>query len=231
MDTEAIAADVRRSAEVVSAIVFDRSAGRYLLAEQPDRHYQSASLVKLLIALDVLAGPPVDEPTRARIGSMLSASDDAEASAFWVAGGRGEVVRRMAAALGLSAAPPVMEGDWGYTMISAQDVLVVYRHIADRLAAEDRELILSALRGTPRMAADGFDQYFGIPDGAPGRPWAIKQGWSSGHGVVSAHSTGLVGTSDRYIVVLMTEHRAAVGFAAAMRAATEATRMLAPLLT
>jgi len=230
VDAAAIAAGVRRSAEVVSAIVFDRSAERYLLAEQPDRHYQSASLVKLLIALDVLARPPVDEPTRARIGSMLAASDDAEASAFWAAGGGGSIVRRMAAELGLSATPPAVDGDWGYTMISAQDVLVVYRHIAVRLAVADRELILSALRGTPRTAADGVDQHFGIPDGLPGRPWAIKQGWSSGHGVVSAHSTGLVGTSDRYVVVLMTEHRAAVGFAAAMRAATDATGMLAPLL-
>jgi len=229
-DPEAVAEQVRRAAGEVAAIVFDRAEGRYLLAEQPDRQFQAASLVKLLIALDRLASGQVDDLVAARLRVMLSASDDAQANGLWVAGGGGAIVRRMAASLGLSATAPEADNLWGYSRISAQDVLTVYRHILERLPEADRDLILSSLRAAPRIAADGFDQYFGIPDGLPGHPLAIKQGWSSGQGVLAVHSTGLVGAGDRYIVVLMTEHRATVGWPAAMALATEAARTLAPLL-
>ena len=230
VDPAPVVAGVRRSPGVVSAIVFDRAAGRYLLAENPDRPFQSASLVKLLIALDVLTSRPADERARARLKLMLSTSDDAVASQFWAAGGGGSIVRRMVAALQLSAAPPEPDRFWGYTSITAQDMVTIYRHIMDGLAPADRELILSSLRAAPRFAADGYDQYFGVPDGLPGLPWAIKQGWSSGRGVVAVHSTGLVGAEDRYIVVLMTEQPAAVGWRTAMRLTTENVRLLAPLL-
>jgi len=224
-------AGLRGAPGEVAAIVYDRAAGRLLLAEQPDRRFQSASLVKLLIALDVLAAGPVDEPTAGRLRSMLSASDDAVASDLWVAGGRGEIVRRMAAALQLSAVPPPSESVWGHAGISAGDVLAIYRHILEQLGPADRELILSALRAAPRIAADGYDQYFGLPDGLPGLPSAVKQGWSSGQGVVAVHSTGLVGAGDRFVVVLMTEHPSRVGWRTAMQLATETARLLAPLLT
>jgi hypothetical protein len=231
VDPAPVVAGVRRSPGVVSAIVFDRAAGRYLLVEKPDRPFQSASLVKLLIALDALSSPPPDERTRARLRAMLSTSDDAVASQFWSAGGGGAIVRRMVAALQLSAAPPQPDRYWGYTSVTAQDMVTIYRHIMDDLAPADRELILSSLRAAPRIAADGYDQYFGVPYGLPGLPWAIKQGWSSGRGVVDVHSTGLVGAEDRYIVVLMTEQPAAVGWRTAMRLTTENVRLLAPLLT
>jgi hypothetical protein len=229
IDTAAVVAAVRQAPGVVAAIVFDRSAGRYLIAEEPDRPFQSASLVKLLIAVDRLSRQPVDERTRSRLSSMLATSNDAVASQFWAAGGGNSIIRRLDTALHLSAVPPRPESLWGWTQVSAQDILTVYQYILDGLAPADRELILSALRSAPRIATDGYDQHFGIPDGLPGMPWAIKQGWSEGQGVVAVHSTGLVGAGDRYIVVLMTEHPARVGWRAAMRQATATMRLLAPL--
>lgn len=231
VDVHAVGAAVRQVAGDAAAVVFDRATGELVLAEEPDRPFQSASVVKLLIALDVLAAAPPDESTAARLRSMLSTSSDAQASAFWVAGGGGAIVRREVAALGLAATvAPRTDRLWGYTTITARDVLAVYRHIMDRLPMPDRELILSALRAAPRVAADGVDQYFGIPDGLSGLPWAVKQGWSSGQGVVAIHSTGLVGAGDRFIVVLLTEQHAGVGWSNAMRLATDAARVLNPLL-
>ena len=87
-----------------------------------------------------------------------------------------------------------------------------------------------ACRAAPRIAADGYDQFFGLPDGLPGLTLAVKQGWSSGHGVVAVHSTGLVGPDGRFVVVLMTEHPARVGWRTAMRLATGTAGLLAPLL-
>lgn len=67
----------------------------------------------------------------------------------------------------------------------------------------DRDLVLGALGDAPRTAADGFDQYFGIPDGMPNTGWAIKQGWGTSGSDALMSSTGLVGTDLRYVVVVL----------------------------
>jgi hypothetical protein len=85
-----------------------------------------------------------------------------------------------------------------------------------------RALIMGHLHQAKRCAADGRDQYFGIPQVVPG-PWAVKQGWS-GFGRQPAdtdcrhpgpdtpaagpytlmHTSGTICADDRKIMVVLT---------------------------
>ena len=85
------------------------------------------------------------------------------------------IVTRWAAKLNLTGTrPPADPGKWGDTRITAKDVVRIYQYVL----AKAPGAILTALRGATERGSDGFRQYFGIPDAAGGRPWAVKQGWS-----------------------------------------------------
>ena len=64
--------------------------------------------------------------------------------------------------------------------------------------------ILGALSDAPKIAADGSDQYFGIPDGMPNTTWAIKQGWGTSDSQAVMNNTRLIGIDSRYIVMILT---------------------------
>ncbi|MFI9380597.1 hypothetical protein [Kutzneria sp. NPDC052558] len=161
--------------------------------------FRSASLVKLLIALDVLDRRPVTPALREALRLMLSASDDDVANELWEADGGPEIVERTARRLALPAArPPEIAGRWGDTMLGIGDVVATYEHI---LGSQWRDLIVGALAAAPRHGSDGFDQHFGIPR-LP-RPWAVKQGWSASPADVVLHSSGLVGAGWRFVVVVL----------------------------
>ncbi|MEV7283453.1 hypothetical protein AB0O01_02590 [Streptomyces sp. NPDC093252] len=182
--------------------VFDRRTGTFTEQLNPGGRFRSASVVKLLIALDLLWGRSPDTlpaADRARMDSMLRGSDDSAASTFWAANGGGAIVDRMVARLGLTdtARPPATHpGYWGYTALSARDTVTVYRYILDTAPAAVRDHLMTALRGSTRCATDGYDQHFGIP-GSFERPWAVKQGWSgfsSGGCTTTANATARTGT-------------------------------------
>lgn len=163
--------------------VFDRRAGRVTVQHDARRPFRSASVVKILIALDYLerrggrAIPPAD---LALLRPMLRSSDDGAASALWARGGRKAIIERMVPRLGLAqTAPPPPERPtaWGFTAISATDIVRTYRYLLDRAAPGHRAFILGELRRATRCGRDLFDQSFGIPRALP-RPWAVKQGWS-----------------------------------------------------
>ncbi|MGV9253087.1 SH3 domain-containing protein [Streptomyces sp. NPDC003697] len=177
--------------------VFDRSTGRFTELLDEDRQFRSASVVKLLLALDVLwdLGPGYQVPAedRARLEAMLRSSDDGEASHYWSQRGGSRIVERMAARLGLTgtAPPPASHpGFWGYTAVTASDTVRIYRYVLDRAPAPVRDLVMGALHRSTRCANDGYDQYFGIPSAFTG-PWAVKQGWS---GFTSGGCTADAGT-------------------------------------
>ncbi|MEV3930473.1 hypothetical protein [Streptomyces sp. NPDC049944] len=177
------AADI--PADVTAGVaVFDRVTGRLTESLQADRAFRSASVVKLLLALDFLwdRGPDHDLPQadRERIGVMLSSSDDAAANHYWSTGGGSAVVSRMVPRLGLTGtAPPPSgyPGYWGYTATTAADTVRVYRYLLDEAPAPVRDLVMGALHRSTRCATDGFDQGFGLPSAFDG-PGAVKQGWS-----------------------------------------------------
>ncbi|WP_454321119.1 hypothetical protein [Streptomyces phaeoluteigriseus] len=181
--------------------VFDRQTGTFSEQHNPRMRFRSASVVKLLIALDHLwnRGPdyilPPDD--RARLDTMLRASDDASASYYWSRNGGGPIVDRMVARLGLAdtAGPPAgYPAVWGYTALSAADTVRIYRYLLDSAPEPVRTLVMGNLRQSTRCGTDGFDQRFGIPASFE-RPWAVKQGWSGfGDSGGCSNTTAVAGT-------------------------------------
>src|SRR5688572_18558907 len=74
-------------------VVFDRQAGRFVAVRNAHRKYRSASVVKILIAIDYLerrkAVPAADAKL---LKVMLRASDDDAATAFWNRQGKGQII-------------------------------------------------------------------------------------------------------------------------------------------
>ncbi|MEV6872543.1 hypothetical protein [Amycolatopsis sp. NPDC051128] len=203
----------------VSAVVFDRQRGAATVSAHADRGYTSASLVKLLIALSVLDG---GGPTT-QVQRMLSRSDDDLASQFWTTYGGPSIVTRWAKKMGLTGTrPPADAGRWGDTRITAKDVVRIYQYVLGHAPGA----ILAALRGATERGSDGFRQYFGIPDAAGGRPWAVKQGWSCCMPTRMLHTSGVVGEDDRYIVVVLSEHPSSVDYATGSRRVTAVVKAL-----
>lgn len=162
-------------------VLFDRQTGKIVAHRYAHRQFRSASVVKILIALDYLErrkSVPAADAKLLKI--MLRSSDDDAASAFWDRGGKGRIVQRMAAKLHLTdTAPPPSNkpGFWGYTSLSAYDIVTTYRYLLDRADPKVSLLIIGHLRRSTPCGTDGFDQTFGIPS-AVAKPWAVKQGWS-----------------------------------------------------
>lgn len=210
---------------IVGAVVVDRVANSVPLAVNIERQFRSASLVKLLIVIDALERG-ADATDRRRLATMLRLSDDDLASAYWVSGGYSDIVLRTSVAIELQGTqPPEQPGKWGEVRLTPADVARIYDYIL-RMPAADRDLIVRALAKAPRVAADGFDQHFGIPAGLRS-PWAIKQGWGNNSQAMVLHSTGLAGPDWRYIVVLLTEHPLGSGWstsAESVSAVAEALR-------
>ena len=213
----------------LAAVVFDRVSGAPLLSVDGDRQFRSASLVKLMIAIDALdRGASAQD--RAALSTMLMVSDDDIASSFWVKAGP-DLIPRVVALIGLQGTePPELAGRWGEVKVTANDMVRVYRYVLGRMPAEDRALIVDALAQAPQYAADDFDQYFGIPDGLDAQ-WAIKQGWGNNDHAMVLHSTGLVGRKWRYVVVLLTEHPLGSGWRTSANSVTAAAAVLNGMLS
>jgi hypothetical protein len=242
--------------------VFDRKTGTFLSQVHPTTQFRSASLVKLFIALDYLwnRGPTYAVPAadRPRLEVMLRSSDDNAATSFWKADGSEQIVTRMISRLHLqnTAPPPAERRGWGFTAVTAGDLVRVYRYLLDEAPAPVREFVMSNLHASTKCGTDAFDQSFGIPTAFQGRPWAAKQGWSgfgdtpatpckprpsavaastterftavpaSIMGGVVLHTTGTVGAGDRFIVAVLTHTPSGASFARATSTLTQLVRSL-----
>lgn len=185
-----------------ATVVLDRESGDKVVRTRGDEQFRMASVVKLLIALDAVVTKGTKSEV-AKLDRMLSASDDGIASALWSRNGGTDIVTRAVALIGLRhTTPPADRGRWGDTLSTADDIAAVYAYIL-KLPKAKREQLLGPLRHSAKTAADGFDQRFGIPAAFGDRPVAVKQGWAAGRGAVDAHTTGLVGEDDRYVVVIL----------------------------
>lgn len=105
----------------------------------------------------------------------------------------------------------------------------VYRYLMDNASDGIRSVVLTTLRKATKAGADGFNQYFGIPNGID-KPWAVKQGWSCCDPTRNLHTTGLVGEDDRYIVVILTSRPGSVSWATESRQVTAAAHTVESLL-
>lgn len=227
--------------------VFDREAGEFVHQQDADRQFRSASVVKLLIALDFFwdRGPEYDVPPadRERLDVMLRSSDDDAASYYWEQLGGAAIVDRMVKRLGLThtAGPPATHpGFWGYVALTAADTVRIYRYLLEDAPSPVREYVMGQLHQATRHGTDGFDQYFGIASVFE-TGYSIKQGWSGFHGssgyrsdkakpqsVVdlvndALHTTGTVGADDRSIVAVFTLHPSGTPYEQAYAAVTQLT--------
>jgi hypothetical protein len=203
--------------------VYDRTADKALLTSGADRPFAAESVVKLLIAVDALKR---HTGSAAKVTQMLARSDDSIANTLWAAGGGTKIVTSLAAQLHLQhTTPPQDPARWGDTQISADDVVKIYQY----LESADQQTVIKALYHAPAIAADGFDQSFGIPSLGLGE-WWVKQGWGCCRPDRVLHTTGLVGSGQRYVVVILSSAPSSTNAADETRAITAATQALAPLL-
>jgi hypothetical protein len=240
-DLSSVAADVATAVTTASRgtsvgfVLYDRESGKELASLDADRPFYTASTVKLLIAIDEVhddatgAWALPDAGAVEDLTDMLAGSNDAIASAFWERNGGTSIVTRTAALIGLKhTAAPSDPTQWGMAKTSAADVLATYEFLEDVIPDEVASPLLAALGNARNPADDGWDQYFGIPDGLPGRSWQIKQGWMILRNALVLNTTGIVG--GRYVVVLMTQ-QPLISSAKGRAAVTAGIKTLAPLLT
>ncbi|OKI31481.1 hypothetical protein A6A25_27185 [Saccharothrix sp. CB00851] len=202
-------------------VVHDLRSDRDLFAERPDQPFPTASVVKLLIALDALdrGAASAHDITR-----MLAASSDTVANRLW----RTAIPRRWAIEIGLPGLrPPADPNQWGDTRMTARDVVAVYQYV---LRSPHADVIVPALEAATPTGEDGFDQTFGIPDAVgDAHRWGVKQGWACCYdGRRVLNTTGVVG--GRYVVVVLTGHGRATGYPRAAVLVTELVAALTPLL-
>lgn len=217
-----------RGGAQIGITVLDRTTGKMTLGRLGTVPFLSASVVKLLTAVDVLrrsevGGGAVSPAQRALIKRALSASDDAAMTALWNQFGRARIVTELAGWARLSDThPPVDTAQWAETKVSARDVAATYTYLFTALTSVDRQLVLSSLRAAAPRGTDGFDQSFGLlaPPRRPGV--AAKQGWMMIGPAEYLHSTGVIGPGDRYIVVVLTKRPAAEGYETGRAAVTAA---------
>ncbi len=195
------------------------------------RPFPTASMVKLFVAEDILHRARTGELSLtqqdfALLQVMIRRSDDPAASALWVRYGGGRMVSDVAARYGLTGtAPPTSPGEWGETTTTARDLarflslLPVVAHPADAGA------LLAWMRTATPVAADGFDQQFGLFGTAPPLS-AVKQGWMCClGGNRHLHSVAVIGD---LVVVLLSEVPRSVSYAAASAALDAAAAAVPP---
>lgn len=191
------AADARMTLGVA---VIDLTTGR-MASSGGDRQFYSASIAKLIVAVDVLSRD-VSAADRERVRRALSTSDDNAMNALWGLHDGVGAVRRVAQRAGMTnTSPPRDSAEWGETMVTADDIARLQAYIQTCPA---RDFIVAALTAAPARAADGFDQAFGLH--APGVDAYSKQGWMT-YRPSSAylHSAGVL--HDRYVVSLLSVQR------------------------
>ncbi|MEN3267844.1 hypothetical protein [Pseudonocardia sp.] len=215
----------------LAVAVLDREIGEVALGARGAEPYYTASLSKLVVAVDALdrrrlEGLVVTDPDIDLLRRALGPSDDGAMNALWSrfdgAGAAGRVSSRLRLA---GTTGPRDPSQWGEMSVPAGDTVLIWQHIVDEMPAADRDLLLSAMDAAPPTAADGFTQTFGLlapaVDG-PGGPGAVaKQGWMCCFsGKYYMHSTGTVGPDHRFMVALLTRVPRAPGWEAARQELT-----------
>lgn len=231
--TAAVTAAVATAEVGLAVAVADRGTGEVAVSPDAATPIFAASLVKLLVAVDVLdrrrTGLAVSDRDVRLIERSLGPSDDEAMNALWVRFDGLGAVDRVARRLGLTETrPPAEPARWGEALTSARDVLALYQHVLGTMAAVDRELIMVSLGAAPATATDGREQTFGLLARGPSPPVAAKQAWMCCQGgQITLHSAGTVDKARRFVVVLLSTQPRSVGYdgaAGVLTAAADAAR-------
>ena len=163
--------------------VLDVDTGELVLGRDGGRQFMSASLSKLILAVDVLdrhraEGRSVDPAGLDLITRALSGSDDNAMNVLWGRYDGAGAVSRVAARLGLTATlAPESTDMWGDMLITAADLVEIYRYVLREMAPQDSAVIADALAATTASAADGFQQHYGLLHQGASRQRYAKQAW------------------------------------------------------
>ncbi|MBB3664341.1 MULTISPECIES: serine hydrolase [Prauserella salsuginis group] len=211
--------------------VYDRHTDAMVVGAGPDEPFYTASVVKLLIAVDVLRAHDWRVPggdTGSDLTTMLSASDDAAATRLWDEFGGAAIIGRTASLIGLDSTTPPGEADeWELTRMSPRDIVRTYTYLQHDLPRPARDAVLGTLAHFDATAADGFDQRFGLPTAFGDATVAVKQGWMPVGDDVVLNTTGVVGAGGRFVVALPVVLPGDTDFATARDALTAGAQALA----
>jgi hypothetical protein len=214
----------------IATVALDPDGSPLVRSAEADQPRYTASLVKIvlvsrLLALDSEGALTLSPDDLGLMERAITSSDDAAMSTLWVRYDGARLVADTAASLGLTVTgPPEVAGQWGQAWTSASDTATVLTTLDDSLQADDAGTLLGWLRATTPIAADGFDQRFGLLAG-PADGVAAKQGWMCCvDGRRQLHSAGVLG--DGRVVVLMGDFPAATSWAQAADALARAADAL-----
>ncbi|MFD1814323.1 hypothetical protein [Rhodococcus gannanensis] len=206
--TAARASAAARGADVAVSLL-DRTTGDRVVADG-DVLVETASVAKIFIADAVFHETTApSDPDLELIARMLERSDDDAATALWSEHGGSALVDDVVARYGLHATAAPWDGNWWNTTTTPDDLVDYYAGLlggAGGLTDDAATAIVSRLRAGTPTAADGYDQWFGIPDALDFEVGdvAFKQGWMccvSGRWVHL--STAVVGPDSRYVLVVV----------------------------
>lgn len=157
---------------IVSFALID-SQGR-LHGYQPNLRYRSASLVKAMILVAYLRRVswgqlPLDRNARARLGPMITVSDNIDANWAYDRIGRGPALDALARRAGMTSFAAASY--WAYSMTSARDQVLFFARLERLTPPTHRAYALGLLR---RIVPA---QRWGIPRAAAGWRITFKGGW------------------------------------------------------
>jgi Beta-lactamase enzyme family len=141
---------------------------------QPNRRYRAASLVKAMILVAYLRRVswgqlPLDGAARARLGPMITVSDNIAANWAYDRIGRGPSLDALARRAGMSHFTAASY--WAYSLTSARDQVVFFARLERLTPAAYRPYALGLLRRVVPA------QRWGIPRAASGWRLTFKGGW------------------------------------------------------
>jgi len=163
--------------------VLDVNTGELAVGRGGEQEFMSASLSKLIVAVDVLdrhraEGRRLDPADLDLVNRALSGSDDNAMNALWGKHDGAGAIGRVASRLGLTAyLPPDSAETWGDTVVTATDLVAIYRHVLRDMAPQDRAVIVGALATASGLAADGFGQRYGLLHEGASQQHYAKQAW------------------------------------------------------
>lgn len=195
--------------------VLDRRTGEFVIGERGTESFYTASLSKVVLAVDMLDrrrldGLAIGSGDVDLLARALGPSDDSAMSALWGRFDGPGAAARVTKRLGLVATKaPRDPSQWGEMSVSAADNVRIWRHILTDMPPTDRDLLISDMADAPAQAKDGFNQAFGLlapqVDGPDGLGAVAKQGWMCCFsGIYYLHSSGALGADQRFLVTLLT---------------------------
>jgi hypothetical protein len=207
--------------------VLDTVTGKFWGAGSYASAFGSESVVKTMIATEILLKHRMYGTTKRIAYKMITQSDDASANRLYGLAGGDQVINRMERHYHINIGyPPHRAGWWGNTHIYARGLVYFYRAI--RRDPRVWPWLGYAMHHSTAYGSDGTYQHFGIPSATTGA--AVKQGWGVDddcfcHAILN--STGLVG-HDRYAVAILTSGSPSTYYSRIARMITSEARLLLP---